>query len=291
MLVRVTQHLSRVRVAPLVNQRSCWRATPTCHPRLRQDHSPCRGRARLDQQFIGILAPRNGDLLAARVPQVSPELRKIDIRSRRGTNVASYRGCLLQIEDPQFWRAGAISIVVVMMIVLVMLTIDSLMAIDAGGSHVPLYSVINQKIGYKFDAARGFDVPTIGEKEPLFGRDYSDQDATDLIGKGKLVIQSRACIDCHTFFGNGAYYGPDLTKAWLDPAWQVWKVLTGSDTQEEAMVRFLMDPVRFRTWTRTMPNLHLSREEAVAVVAYLKWLSAIDTNGFPANFGHVSVSR
>jgi hypothetical protein len=27
------------------------------------------------------------------------------------------------------------------------------------------------------------------------------------------------------------------------------------------------------------------------VVAYLKWLSAIDTNGFPANFGHVSVSR
>ena len=218
-------------------------------------------------------------------------LQKIDIRSRRGTNVASYRGCLLQIEDPQFWRAGAISIVVVMMIVLVMLTVDSLMAIDAGGSHVPLYSVINQKIGYKFDAARGFDVPTIGEKEPLFGREYSDQDATDLIGKGKLVIQSRACIDCHTFFGNGAYYGPDLTKAWLDPAWQVWKVITGSDTQEEAMVRFLMDPVRFRTWTRTMPNLHLSRDEAVAVVAYLKWLSAIDTNGFPANFGHVSVSR
>ena len=134
-------------------------------------------------------------------------------------------------------------------------------------------------------------MPTIGEKEPLFGRDYSDQDATDLIGKGKFVIQSRACIDCHTFFGNGAYYGPDLTKAWLDPAWQVWKVITGSDTQEEAMVRFLMDPVRFRTWTRTMPNLHLSRDEAVAVVAYLKWLSAIDTNGFPANFGHVSVSR
>ena len=83
----------------------------------------------------------------------------------------------MQIEDPQFWRAGAISIVVVMLIVLVMLTVDSLKAIDAGGSHVPLYSVINQKIGYKFDAARGVDVPTIGEKEPLFGHEYSDQDA------------------------------------------------------------------------------------------------------------------
>jgi hypothetical protein len=30
--------------------------------------------------------------------------------------------------------------------------------------------------------------------------------------KGKLVIQSRACINCHTFFGNGAYYGPISPK-------------------------------------------------------------------------------
>jgi nitric oxide reductase subunit C len=35
----------------------------------------------------------------------------------------------------------------------------------------------------------------------------------------------------------------------------------------------------------------LSRDEAVAVVAYLKWLSAVDTNGFPANFGRMTVSR
>ena len=148
----------------------------------------------------------------------------------------------MQIEDPHFWRAGAISIVVVMMIVLVMLTVDSLMAIDAGGSHVPHYSVINQKIGYKFDAARGIDVPTIGEKEPLFGREYSDQDATDLIGKGKLVIQSRACIDCHTFFGNGAYYAPDLTKAWLDPAWVGWKAITGADTPRRSYGPFPHGP-------------------------------------------------
>ncbi len=80
----------------------------------------------------------------------------------------------MQIQDPQFWRAGAISIVVVMMIVLAMLTVDSLVAIDAGGSHVPAYTVINQKVGYKFDAARGFDMPTIGEKEQLFGRVYSE---------------------------------------------------------------------------------------------------------------------
>jgi nitric oxide reductase subunit C len=197
----------------------------------------------------------------------------------------------LQVDDPQFWRAGAISIVVVMMVVLVMLTADTLRAIYAGGSHVPHYGVINQKIGYQFDASRGMDVPTIGGKELLFGREYSQEEAAALIRKGKLVIQSRACIDCHTFFGIGAYYAPDLTKAWLDPIWETWQAITAANTREDAMVRFLMDPVRYRIWTRAMPNLHLARDEAEAVVAYLKWMASVDTNGFPANFGRVSASR
>jgi len=36
--------------------------------------------------------------------------------------------------DPAFWRAGAISTIAVMSIVLIMLTIDSLSAISPGGS-------------------------------------------------------------------------------------------------------------------------------------------------------------
>ncbi len=195
---------------------------------------------------------------------------------------------MLQIADPQFWRAGAISVVAVMAVVLTVLTVDSLAAIRTGGTHVPPFTVINQKIGYEFSAARGIDVPTVTGKELLFGREYSPAEANALISKGKLVIQSRACMDCHTVFGNGAYFAPDLTKAWLDPAWEAWKSITGSDSKDEAMVRFLRDPVQYRTWDRTMPNLHLSEDEAKALVAYLKWLSAVDTNGFPANFGRFS---
>ena len=40
-----------------------------------------------------------------------------------------------------------------------------------------------------------------------------------------------------------------------------------------------------------MPNLHITEPEAVATVAYLKWLSAVDTNGFPPNFGHMPATR
>jgi nitric oxide reductase subunit C len=193
----------------------------------------------------------------------------------------------MNFEEPAFWRAGAISTVVVMSIVLVMLTIDSLAVISPGGSNVPLYTVINQHIDYKFNANRGNDVPVIGGLEPLFGKSLDAAAAQALIDKGKLVIQSRACMDCHTFFGNGAYYAPDLTKAWLDPAWVTWQAITGAATREEAMVKFLMDPEKYRTWTRTMPDLGITQQEAEATVAYLKWMSAVDTNGFPPNFGHM----
>jgi len=197
----------------------------------------------------------------------------------------------MYFDDPVFWRAGAISTIAVMSIVLIMLTIDSLSAISPGGSHVPPYTVINQHIDYKFDSNRGFDVPVISGAEPLFGKSLDESAAAALIDRGKMVIQSRACIDCHTFFGNGAYYAPDLTKAWLDPDWEAWQAVTGADTREGAMVKFLMDPEQYRTWTRTMPNLGVSEEEAQALVAYLKWMSAVDTNGFPPNFNQIEQRR
>jgi len=193
----------------------------------------------------------------------------------------------VDIQDPGFWRAGAISTTAVMLVVLVFLTINSLRVIRAGGANVPEYDVINRQISYQYDWTRRMDVPVIGGQQLLFGKLYTEDEARALMEKGKLVIQSRACMDCHTFFGNGAYYAPDLTKAWLDPAWQqIWMPMTGAKTREEAMVMFLMHPERYPTWSREMPNLHLNQTEAQAVVAYLKWMSAVDTNGFPANFGH-----
>ena len=110
----------------------------------------------------------------------------------------------MHVDNPAFWRAGAISTVIVMSVVLIMLTIDTLAVISPGGAHVPPYAVINQHIDYKFDAKRGSDVPVITGAEPFFGKAWEQAGAEALIDKGKLVIQSRACMGCHTFFGNGA---------------------------------------------------------------------------------------
>jgi len=195
-------------------------------------------------------------------------------------------------EDPAFWRAGAISSTLVMLIVLAFLTVDSLDTIRPGGANVPHYTVINKHIAYAFDQDANRYRPVIGADQALFGRSYSPEEAEKLMSLGKLVIQTRNCLNCHTFFGNGAYFAPDLTKAWLDPAWQqMWMPMTKASTPEEAMAVFLMHPEKYPTWTRQMPNLKITREEAEALVAYLKWMSAVETNGFPSHFGHIQTSQ
>lgn len=179
------------------------------------------------------------------------------------------------------WRKAAIYITAFMAVVLIFLTFDTVAKITAGSERVPAYEVINQRIDYRFNAQRKLMEPVIGEKALLFGQTFDDQQARALVTRGKLTVQAKNCINCHTILGNGAYYAPDLTKAWLDPAW------ASEAGREQLMVRFLMDPyTNARTYGtgRRMPNLGLTEEEARAVVAFLKWMSAIDTTGFPSGF-------
>ncbi len=179
------------------------------------------------------------------------------------------------------WRKIAIWITAIMFVVLIFLSFHSMSEIVAGTKRVPAYSVINKRIYYRFDEDRNMQVPVIGDDAPLFGKTLAEDDAAALVSDGKKVIQGRYCMICHTLLGNGAYYAPDLTKAWLDPAWGAEAV------RESLMLAFLKDPeTNARTFGtgRKMANLELTDEEASAVVAYLKWMSSIDTNGFPYNF-------
>ena len=170
-----------------------------------------------------------------------------------------------------------------MALVLIILTFHTLVVIEAGGEsgRVPAYSVINHRIGFEFDNERNMHVPTIGPMVPLFGEVLSEEEAKRLVNHGKLTVQARNCMNCHTLLGNGAYYAPDLTKAWLDPGWG------NEQARELLMTMFLRDPVaNARTFgtNRKMPNPKLTEEEIKGVIAYLKWMSAIDTNGFPHGF-------
>lgn len=179
-----------------------------------------------------------------------------------------------------FWRKNAIWITAGSFVVLIFLTFDTISQITAGGKRVPAYSVINHRISYEFNEERNMLVPVIGVEEPLFGKKLTEEEAKSLVTHGKLTTQAKNCMNCHTLLGNGAYYAPDLTKSWLDPSWGT------KDIREQQMVEFLMNPQdRLHNGLgRRMPNLGITEEEARATVAFLKWMSTIDTNGFPANF-------
>ncbi len=180
-----------------------------------------------------------------------------------------------------FWRKSAIWVTAGMAVVLIVLTFDTVRQITAGSPRVPDYAVINQKIFFELNHERGYQVPRIGGSAPLFGATLTSEDAQEMVRLGKLTVQAKNCMNCHTLFGNGGYYAPDLTKAWLDPAW------VNEAQREQLMVDFLKDPEgNARTFGsgRRMPNLDITDEEARGIVAFLKWMSSIDTNGFPRGF-------
>lgn len=179
-----------------------------------------------------------------------------------------------------FWRKTAIWVTAGSFVVLIFLTFDTVKQITAGSPRVPAYSVINHRIDYVFDENRNFQVPVIGQEEPLFGKTLTEEEAAALVNLGKLTTQAKNCMNCHTLLGNGAYYAPDLTKSWLDPYWG------SKEMREQQMIDFLMNPQDrlHNSLGRRMPNLGITEEEARATVAFLKWMSSIDTNGFPANF-------
>ena len=183
--------------------------------------------------------------------------------------------------DEDFWRKCAIFVTAFMALVLILLTFHSLAAIQSGAGRVPAYSVINHRIDYRFNEERGYQVPVIGDEAPLFGRKLSEAEAEQLVDLGKLTVQAKNCMNCHTLLGNGAYYAPDLTKAWLDPGWG------NEQAREVLMTLFLKDPIaNARTFGtgRRMPDMGFTDDEVRGVIAFLKWMSAVDTNGFPRGF-------
>ena len=88
---------------------------------------------------------------------------------------------------------------------------------------------------------------------------------------GKSVWHRRNCINCHTLLGEGAYYAPDLTQI--------------TAQRGAAYLReFLKEPSRFYSEARDgrlMPNLNLSDRDIEHVIAFLAWVSRIDTQGWP----------
>ncbi|WP_322998216.1 c-type cytochrome [Castellaniella sp.] len=134
---------------------------------------------------------------------------------------------------------------------------------------------------------------------------YGEADAV----QGKRVFQAYNCMGCHTIVGNGAYLGPDLTRIYAEagPAWlaaflpsaggwptqaAVQAQLQNAVVQKEAGATDAQGYLRHypgaaeriqqRGGQHTlMPNLPLQASEIAGLIAFLKYTSAMDTEGWP----------
>lgn len=97
------------------------------------------------------------------------------------------------------------------------------------------------------------------------------ENITAEVKHGMDVWHKYNCINCHTLFGEGAYYAPDLTKI-------------TQHRGEPYLKAYMRDPSKFydeKIHRRLMPKQELAEDEISDLIAFLDWVSKVDNQGWP----------
>lgn len=103
------------------------------------------------------------------------------------------------------------------------------------------------------------------------GEQTHEENITPAVVEGKHLWEENNCMGCHTIFGEGAYYAPELTKV--------------IERRGESYVKsVLMSPTPWGEYNsgRKMVAYAFSEEDAEKLIEYFKWIGNADLNGFPA---------
>jgi nitric oxide reductase subunit C len=96
------------------------------------------------------------------------------------------------------------------------------------------------------------------------------ENLTQAVANGKHIWEVNNCVGCHSLIGEGAYFAPELGN--------VYKRRGGAFIKGWMKAMPTNVPGR-----RQMPQFNLSEQELDDLVAFLKWTSEIDTQGWPPN--------
>lgn len=96
----------------------------------------------------------------------------------------------------------------------------------------------------------------------------NEQNLTEQVVRGKVLWEENNCMGCHTIFGEGAYYAPELTKVF-------------ERRGEGYMKAVFMTKIPWAPRGRKMVAYGFSEAEADDLVQFFKWIGEVDLNGFP----------
>ncbi|MCZ7680384.1 MAG: cytochrome c [Sandaracinaceae bacterium] len=95
-----------------------------------------------------------------------------------------------------------------------------------------------------------------------------EQDLSPAVARGKDLWEANNCMGCHTIFGEGAYYAPELTRV--------------HERRGPEFIRaMLRDPEAMYPGQRRMQRYDFTEEEIDDLVAFFEWVGRVDLNGFP----------
>jgi nitric oxide reductase subunit C len=111
---------------------------------------------------------------------------------------------------------------------------------------------------------------TVHTFQALPQRDQRRQLSDPQVAAGKRIWEANDCIGCHTLLGEGAYFAPELGNVYQRRGPEFIK----------AWIKIQPTKVPGR---RQMPQFNLSDEQIDDLVAYLKYVSEINTAHWPPN--------
>lgn len=95
-----------------------------------------------------------------------------------------------------------------------------------------------------------------------------EENLTPEVVRGKHLWESNNCMGCHTIFGEGAYYAPEMTKV--------------VERRGDGYIKAVLTSKQ--PWSprgRKMVAYNFSEPDANDLLAFFKWVGAVDLNGFP----------
>ncbi len=117
---------------------------------------------------------------------------------------------------------------------------------------------------------------TVQSRHYILTKSTAEAELTPSVARGKRIFEHSACFDCHTIYGEGARFAPELGDVFR--RWGGDKDAAGAKEAIKAWMKAQPTGIAGR---RQMPNFHLDDTQLDDLANFLAWTSRTNTQGWP----------
>lgn len=123
-----------------------------------------------------------------------------------------------------------------------------------------------------------FAALTIHSHFYIVGTSTDSPGLTEGVARGKHVWERHSCINCHSLYGEGAYFAPEVGNVW-----KRWGGHEDPEGAREILIAWMQSQPSGIPGRRQMPNFNLTDQELNDLADFLEWASKTNTQNWPPN--------